>query len=197
MADRIDAGQRVVAIRDLDTLSAEAAARALLARVQKMRPAITFGALEERRDGRVFRVNATGANGRVDVDIVLVGAVDDAALRALGVATWAIDDYLLRLVLDLDAYSAFAASERYAEQDHARVVAKASELRNLFAANGIALRSSKRYLHLLRGVIDFRGAPATFAQLLVARASSVARPKLDPVLSPLLEDLASTTADHA
>lgn len=114
----------------------------------------------------------------------------DAKLTDLGIETWSIDDYVLRLLLDADVYRAFANSEKYAEQDHAKVLRKTTELRALFRENGMPLLASKRYLHLLRAVVDFRASAAKFAEHLVSRAARAdEKERLRVLLDPWLTDL--------
>jgi hypothetical protein len=188
LAERVRGGIRTVVMRDADDRDPAGAVLALFDRARAAAPDVSFA--ECAPEGSVFRSTAKGDNGDVEVAVVVVGADGDPGLAKLGVASWAIDDYLLRLVLDPAAYGAFAASEKTVEPDHGRVLHKTGELQELFKSNGMPLGKSKRYLHLIRAIVDFGASPPVFAQVLVRRVcKGLPEARVETLLSPWLGDL--------
>lgn len=124
------------------------------------------------------------------VRLVPAGTPSDPRLKGWGVDRFMADDYLLALCLRNDALSAFCDGERHLTwrpADGASLEALLVETADVFKRRGIVLKSSKRYVHLIKAAIGFEASRATFAEKLIGRAPEAARAE---VLGELLQQLA-------
>lgn len=117
-----------------------------------------------------------------------VGLPNDTALTATyKLERFAIDEYLLRLVLNDKVY---AAVSEFKHLPHATAVAKLTEVRNLFHENGIDVSRSKTYMQIARAAAQIRPATATIAKRLVCKgAGALPVDEFRVIMNPLFDDL--------
>lgn len=110
---------------------------------------------------------------------MIAGLPEDPTLKTLGVTKSTMDDYLLLLCLDPDAVRAFCEGARIAHKpvaaDLHRLIA---ELGGVLRAKEVVIDSSKRYMDLVRAVVGFQGARATFAQDLIRKCPDLVRERV-------------------
>lgn len=181
----LHAGTHCIAVRDLDELRPADAVDQLIGHLTRAGLPVTTRVPIGGSD-RATLLTSGGANGPASVALILVGLPADALPLELGVTQFAIDDYVLRAMHEPDVYAAISEREI---AEHAKAWEKMRELRDLFVANGARIVSSKRWAHLLRAVIGFRAAPATFAERVVRCAAQVQGPKARALFEPLVTDL--------
>lgn len=144
-------------------------------------------ALSAEADGRVLVANVKGDNVPTRAVLVIAGLPGDDALVRLGVKSFTLDDYVLRLAMDRQVYESTGQLGQLVDYD--RAWNKMKEVRHLFDANGIPLDGSKRLLETLRAITGFAVAPATFAQRVLDSASA-ANVDLQALAAPLAADFA-------
>ena len=116
---------------------------------------------------RVVRFDLSGDAKQGRVALVAVGLADDKGLcTEYGIEELAMDDYILRLPLDADVY---ASVPDFDEVAYGTAKSKLSEMSALLRSNGLPIRRSKRYLHLLRAVVGFPASSATFVQRIIEK----------------------------
>lgn len=137
----------------------------------------------------------TLADGTKAGHVVLcpVGLPDDATLKtAYKLERFAIDEYLLRLVLNDKVY---AAVSDFKQLPHATALAKLTEVRDVFHNNGIDVTRSKTYLQIIRAAAQIRPATATIAKRLVSKgAGTLPDAEFRTIMNPLLDDLRDAAA---
>lgn len=133
-------------------------------------PAITIAV--SRPDARrvsAFTLTANAHSGRAI--LVPVGCCEDIDLcQRYSVDRFAIDDHILRLVSDERVYSAVS---EFDEVPHAVAIKKLTEVGNVFRANGIAIKQTKRFMHILRAVAAVRPSNAAVIDRLMKKAGEV------------------------
>ena len=71
---------------------------------------------------------------------------------------------------------------------------KLQEVAELFRKNSLAVHHSKRYLHILRSVVNFRASSAEFIKEFIGTAAQkLGGPAIQHCFQPLVEDLAEAT----
>jgi hypothetical protein len=123
---------------------------------------------------------------RMRACIIPVGA--PFALEGYVAGSRAMDDYLISLALDADAYGALREGDRHLVE-HAHVMKKLGEVLALLARNEIPVQDSKRLCLLLRGLANFHSAQATFAERLMKGAHRVDPSRLGQRFATLLDAL--------
>jgi hypothetical protein len=184
-------GGSAVVLVDLDDLSREKLAdwfrKQLEDDVKTSTPPLT---LEEKRPdkGRVALYTITGEGRSGRVVLVAVGLADDEELRKdYGIDKFAIDDHILRLVRDQRVYTAVSELESV---PHDLAMRKMIEVGDLLRKNGILIRQTKRFLHILRAVAAVRPSSAVFIERLMKKAGeALTAAELRSLFTPLVEDL--------
>lgn len=139
-------------------------------------------------DGRLgsFRLISGSEEGRAVLVPVGIPGEENAAARVLGLDRFALDDYLYRLLQQEQIY---AGIDEFRSVPHAKAMKKIAETTDLFRANGIEVRHTKRLFQIFRAVAAFRPSTATLIDRLLRHAASLPKEILEPLLHPLLEDL--------
>ncbi|MBI1904499.1 MAG: hypothetical protein HYS13_25665 [Planctomycetia bacterium] len=121
--------------------------------------------------------------------LIPLGLPDDEELRkTLGIERFALDDYVLRLVRERRVYES-VSDLRGAKYDVA--MRKMTEVADLLRKNGLAVRQSKRLLHILRATAGVRPSSAEFIhQLMKGAAKVLTEGEFRSLFSPLADDIA-------
>jgi hypothetical protein len=188
---------RVLVLRDLDDLRPEEVGRWFCRKLQDeldrrhaaVTPALTC-AVEGNPRLALIEVSTGSRVGRVA--IIAVGIPEDAAENH-GIAQFAIDDYVLRLVRDRGTYEAVQQAETksdFGTIPYDIALHKLTEVVKLLRENGIPIRHTKRLVQVLRGITDFRASNTTFGERFAKKAlEKLARADAQSLLQPLLGDL--------
>ena len=136
----------------------------------------------------VSRISLALGDRQGEVALVAVGLCDDRELRdVFGIEEFAIDDHIFRLCRDADV---FAAIPDFKDVTHEVAMRKLSAMATLLRENGIAVRRSKRFLHLLRAIVGFRASSAAFVSRLLTKAhQKVGSDRVRELLTPLVDDV--------
>jgi hypothetical protein len=180
---------RAIVVLDLDDNTPEKLAawfRRQLIKALRAEPASVHESKSPRPGVVMFSITKGPDTGRAA--IVPLGLPDDEELRkTLGVERFAIDDYVLRLVRDKGVYEAVSDLEG-APYDVA--MRKMTEIADLLRENRLAVRQSKRLLHIVRATAGVRPSSAEFiSQLMKAAVKTLTDGELRSRFSPLVDDI--------
>jgi len=190
LAPFVGIGGRAVALTDLDGNIIESLTKwfqnTLQAALAKEEPPGTINA-QERISDRISTFACTSDQHTGHVALIAVGLPEDEEIKSSQIDRFAIDDYLLRLARDPQIYE---SNPDLCSVPYAGCMKKLMEMVQLLRQNDIPIRNSKRYLHFLRAITNFRPSSAEFAGRLVGKAiDSTGQGRLRELFSPLLEDL--------
>jgi hypothetical protein len=182
---------RAIALIDLDDRSREQLASWFHTRLEVEAPGVTV--TPQPFAGRVRLFNLTGDGRSGHVVLVPVGLAEDAALREeYGIERFAMDDHLLYLIRRQDIYVTVAELESV---PHDIAMKKLQEIAQVLRANGLPVRHSKRFLHILRAVAAVHPSSAAFVGRLMKKARDAVGPDgVRNLFRPLAEDLHSALA---
>jgi hypothetical protein len=187
---------RAIVLRDLDHLDAAAVGARFEKELRAKLPAAVTLTAHRADEARLTVYEAVSGARRGLASIVPVGQPRALDLRAeYGVATFAVDDYLLVLAREIDVYDALFKGEKDVEVEHALAHRKLGEVLDLMKANGIPATKSKRLMHLFRAIIGFRASPAVFAERVVTKAIEVrGAAAVAELMQPLVGDIEQALA---
>lgn len=186
------AGKSAVALRDRDDEDEDALGRWFESTLRD--------ALKE-LDSRGTAVNITRRSAEdrlIDLELshesdagrlvgVMVGLSEDEDILTLGMKRFSVDDYVLRLARIQAVYDAISET---AEVPFDKAMAKLDEVLKLFHDNQIPIESSKRLLHILRAIANFRASNAEFIGRVMAVAPiALEKDRFEELLAPLAADL--------
>jgi len=191
-AARAEAGIASIAMIDLDHHPAPANLAQWVA--ARMRERLRSpGAVVEvlREEARVPLLQVRIGDLEAKTAVVAVGLAGDAELRAAyALETFAVDDFLLRVVRDREIF------EGISDQDpipHAAAMDKLDRTITLLRTDdghAVRITKAKRVLFLLRAIADFRAAPASFAgRLIDVAAQKTDRSGVRALFEPLVGDI--------
>ncbi len=117
----------------------------------------------------------SGGTGRYTVSgtsflVLPVGLKGNADLTSLGIASHAIDDFLVLLLLKAETYRGVVESNARPAPDHARAVDTVKSAAAHIRSTGVAFNSSKQILALFRAIIQFPASLASFADSVLRHA---------------------------
>lgn len=137
---------------------------------------------------RVSAFAVSGGNRSSQVVFVAVGLSEDSVLcQTHGHDRFAMDDYVLRLVCDSSVY---AGVSDFQEVPFDTAMKKLQEMASMLRSNQIPIRHTKRFLHLLRAITNFRPSSAAFVERVVGKAlATLTEVRAREVLQPLIGDL--------
>lgn len=182
-ASLVESGLSVAAIIDLDDRSpgavVERLCRAL--REHQVRP-------PDKTPEAPCVLAVDGPNGPARIGVVAVGISGiGSELGISGVARFAVDDYLLRMVL------CHAVYEKVSELEAVPFDVAEKKLRafvDRLRENGLAVGTTQPMISLFKGITNFRASPAELAKRLVDGAIKAGGPELlRKMLSPMADDL--------
>jgi len=185
------AGGSAVVLVDLDDLTYEGRAAWFRKQVEQELHTNAPGVTLE--DGPVanervqsFRLVGAGKSGRVV--LVPVGLPNDVELqKTYKINQFAIDDWLLRLILDKNVYSAVS---EFKTVPHEVACRKLLEVAELFRKNGLEVNKGKTYIRILRALAAIAPSTATIVERLVKKAAeTLGAPAFRQALQPLMDDL--------
>ena len=178
--DHAIAELRVVVLHDFDALDEEMLHRSFEARLAT--------AARSRNATLESGQQKWWLAGQVGHRIVLVGAGSTSSVIAgHHVDRRSLDDHLLQLVCESAAtLEALTEAEL---RSHDKAMMKLGELRNKLEEQEVPIRTSKRLLQLLRGIIGFNASPATYAVRIIAKANAVDRAALERCYAGVCEQL--------
>jgi hypothetical protein len=191
-AGHAPAGMSAVLVRDLDVLEAgqelDWLQRGVSARGFVVMATVPAGEGPPARRLDVARGEPVGTAPHSRVTVVAAGLPDAAEIRdRFGLRSFALDDYVLRLVLDQRIYEQVTEVRTV---PHAKALVKLDSFRDEMKANGLEITQAKRLLQLLRGITGFRASSATFADRFVEKAVvALGAEATAEVFQPLLRDL--------
>ncbi|MDI7267694.1 MAG: hypothetical protein QME96_06845 [Myxococcota bacterium] len=136
-----------------------------------------------------FHVTAPTAAARpARVAVVAVGDPTIAKLTpCCDVTRFAVDDYLLRLLVREDVYGAISELK---DAPHTKAFAKLARFAASLRDNGLPVQTSKRVLGLLHGITGFRASPTEFAKRVLDNAKkALPAAELAAVIESLVEPL--------
>jgi len=122
------------------------------------------------------------------IGVVVVGLPGDALTGRLGISRFTIDDYILRAATQPAVYAGLARRAKDVPPLD-KVTRKLDELKTLFDQNALPLRTSKRFAMMLRAVMGYTAAPATFGRDVVECAAALDRSTFEGLFQPLLGDI--------
>lgn len=186
LAPFVGIGGRATALTDLDGHSIESLTKwfrnTLQAALAKEEPPA-----QERISDRISTFACTSDQHTGHVAMIAVGLPEDEEIKSWQIDRFAIDDYLLRFARDPQIYD---ANRDLRPVPYNKSMNKLVERVQLLRQNDIPVRNSKRYLHFLRAITNFRPSSAEFAGRLVGKAiDSTDQGRLRELFSPLPEDL--------
>lgn len=133
-------------------------------------------------------VGSAGRYGAAGTEfvVVLVGLPGDPKLSEFGVRSHAMDDFLVRMLLDPATYDGVVKSNKGPAPPHGAAVDFVKGVLGLAGRQGIPFDSSKHVLALFRLVIQFGASLARFAESILKHAPEDLRRS---VLQPLEDAL--------
>lgn len=156
--------------------------------IKAAQPLATLSLIDSNHD-RIRRFEVSFEGRRASVVVIPVGLDEtDHVMKANEISLFAIDDYLLRLILDQQVYEAIRELK---EVPYSKTRTKLDEVRRLFVTNGLPIRRSKRLIHIIRAIIGFPASSATFIEQLLRGTS---KEKVGEHFSVLLQDLSEALA---
>jgi hypothetical protein len=137
--------------------------------------------------GRLSVLQVAAGDAAGQAVLIPLGLPEEPLLRQHGIDRFAMDDYVLRLAWKRNVYETVT---EFKEVPYVIARDKLTALTENLRENQIAVRHSKRLLHLLRAVTGFRASPAEFIRRLMEQASSIIEEeKLRKLFDPLVGDL--------
>ena len=126
-----------------------------------------------------------GAHHVGRVILLSVGLPEETIVTRYGIAQFAIDDYLLRLVHHESVYQGVS---ELSEMPYEKAFNKLVEIVRLMKDNGVPIKHTKRLMHFFRAITGFRAAPATFASRLIEVGLTVlGPPEVRNMFLPLID----------
>jgi hypothetical protein len=184
-------GGSAIALVDLDDRSPEALAswfqKELAKNIPSSDPAVSVAVkLSKSASVTVFELSAGERISHVACVAVELPE-DEELVKDYEITRHAIDDYLFRVVRDVSAYQAISD---FQDVDYAKAMTKIREMTELLRSNDIPVENSKRLLHLLRAVVNFRPSSAEFVKRVVGKVlDKLDGAKVKALFQPLLTDL--------
>lgn len=138
-----------------------------------------------------WTLSANGRVGHVVLVPVGVNSSQDQVNIDFGIQRFAMDDWVLRLLLDERVYSAVG---EFKSVSYAIMRKKYDEVAAVFRDNGLPVVTAKRYVQILRAVVGARPSTATILGKVIKTAGAVLGPDgLHAMLAPLIEDIATAS----
>lgn len=132
-------------------------------------------------------LNLTGGNGSYTFGgtrftVIPVGLPDDPRLRELGVTSFALDDHLLKCLLETDVYGALVGREHLQAPAHSAAIQTMRDTATTLGTHGVTVSTSKQLIDLMRAILGFRASLATLAQRVLEVGPARV---IDPIVDPL------------
>ncbi len=185
-------GGSAIALIDLDDLTIEQLNEWFQRQLQRIatttHPTMTCQSTQS-PSGRISLSTLFAGELSGRVVLIAVGIPDDATLRGeFGIERFAVDDYVLRLVLN---ERVFAAVSEFKEVAHTVAMKKMREVAALLRENGLPVSHAKRYLQILRAIAAFRPSSAVLIDRMMTKAGETISPdEIRAAFHPLVDDLA-------
>jgi len=184
-------GGSAIALVDLDDLPWQGLIAWFRAQIQEniegTEPAMTVTE-QAAPSRRACLFTITGGSNAGRVVLVPVGLADDPDLRTThGIEKFAVDDHILRLVREERVYITVSELEAV---PYELAMRKMAEVVDLLRRNGLPIRQTKRFLHVLRAVAEVRPSSAVFIERLMKKArEALTTAELRALFHPLVDDL--------
>lgn len=110
----------------------------------------------------------TGGKGSYDcsgtkLSVIAVGIPQDPTLKDLGVTSHAMDDYLISLFLNGEAYTQVVQKRKLKAPAFEALLPTIKGCSETIRKSGVTVASSKQFLDLLRAILGFRASPSSLA----------------------------------
>ncbi len=132
-------------------------------------------------------INEIGETSNIIVKAIELGLRDHKILKQLGVNKFAIDDYLLCILLESGFWKSL--SERNPELKDIVILDKLFELRSILVGNGIEPDCSKQYMNFAQAVLNKKMSDEKFAEAILLNEKNTSEDVLKKIFNPIIDEI--------